>query len=99
MLDFKEKIGKSLDELGITRPEHVYQLFSILRSNFDAEVFSVATGASTAGIHEVGARWLNAPIGILPQINGKWVHNNSSPTRDPARRAYRHSWRHIKPGL
>jgi phenylalanyl-tRNA synthetase alpha chain len=99
MLDVKEKIGKTLDELGMTRPEQVYQLFSILRSNFDAEIFSVATGASTAGIHEVGAKWLNAPIGILPQINGKWVHNNSSPTRDPAQRAYSHLLAHIKTGL
>ena len=53
MFDIKEKIGKSLDELGVTRPEQVYQLFSELRSNFDAAIFAVATGASTTEIHEV----------------------------------------------
>ncbi len=98
-MDLNAQIGKSLDELGVTRSEHVYQLFSELRSKFDSELFSVVTGASTAGIDEVGAKWLNPPIGILPLIYGKWVHNNSSHTRESAQRAYLHLRTHIIVGL
>ena len=99
MFDVHQKISKSLDQLGVSTPEQVYQLFSELRSNFDAAAHTAATDASAPRLYELSSRWLNAPIGILPQVYGRWVREAPAHLTEVTSRAYRHLRSHVQAGL
>src|SRR5258707_6535090 len=99
MIDIKTKIGQSFAHLGLTRPEQVYQLFSELRSSFDSAAYAAASDTSAQKLDAIAANWIKAPVGILPQGIGNWVHNNITPLAPYARRAYDHLRTHVEIGL
>jgi phenylalanyl-tRNA synthetase alpha chain len=95
----ESKITHTFSELGITRREQVLQLFSELRTSFDASAFVAASTNDRAKIAKLSDDWFRKPDGVLSRAYEKWVVPASSSLRSTAERAADHLRSHISVGI
>ena len=91
-----DKTRQNLAELGVTRPEQVYQLFSELRSTFEAEVFSVASTQDDDKLQDISKKWISGPHNILEEAWKNWVEMSPPALREAAKSVLAHLSRRFK---
>ena len=91
-----EKPRHTLVDLGVTRPEQVYQLFSELQFVFEAEVFSRAAKAGGDGLQDIYIKWISGPDAILKNASENWVDRSPESLRGAAASVLAHLHRRFK---
>jgi phenylalanyl-tRNA synthetase alpha chain len=85
-----EKTRHSLADLGVTRPEQVYQLFSELRTVFETEVFSAASTQDDSKLVDLHNKWVSGSHAILTEAWENWVEQSPAALQAPVRSVLSH---------
>jgi phenylalanyl-tRNA synthetase alpha chain len=99
MSDTTEKIDKRFDQLGISRPEQVLQLFSEARVLFDSQAFSAASHDDSLIILDLYKRWVESQSGYLKKIEANWAKSAEGRFKTLVERAYQHLRTHVAVGI
>jgi len=91
-----DKTRQTLADLGVTRPEQVYQLFSELRSVFEAEVFSAAETQDGGKLLNIDDKWISGSRPILTEAWENWVDQSPTALQAPAKSVLSHLNRRFK---
>src|ERR1700687_4599742 len=96
MLTTLDKTRQSLADLGVTKPEQVYKLFSELRSVFEAEVFLAAATQDDGKLQNIYDKWLSGSHSILKEASENWADKSPEALRAAAASVLAHLNRRFK---
>src|SRR5215469_3090248 len=99
MSETLEKTQKTFEQLGVTRPEQVLQLFSGLRAFFDASALAAASTKDSARLLELHSAWSNEVSGVIQRIHENWVTSAPLNLRGTSERAAKHFRVHVGVGV
>ncbi len=99
MSETLDKTQKTFQQLGVTRPEQVLQLFSELRSLFDASALAAASAKDSGRLPELQSAWNNDSSGVIRRIHANWVTSAPLNLRGTTERATKHLGAHVRVGV
>jgi phenylalanyl-tRNA synthetase alpha chain len=99
MSETLDKTQKTFQGLGVTRPEQVLQLFSELRSLFDASALAAASTKNVGRLPELQSAWNNDSSGVIRRIHANWVTLAPPNLRGTTERAMKHLSAHVGVGV
>src|SRR5260370_40093962 len=95
MSETLDKSQKTFQQLGVTRPEQVLQLFSELRSLFDASALASASAKDIGRLLELQTTWNDDSFGVIRLIHATWAPSARPNLRETTEPATKHLGPHV----
>ncbi|HVB55338.1 MAG TPA: phenylalanine--tRNA ligase subunit alpha [Candidatus Acidoferrales bacterium] len=99
MSEILDKTRETISKLSVSNHQQVLQLFSSLRSEFDASVYAAASAGDRTRLMEISKEWTDEHVGVLHIIQVNWVIPAPTQIKSTIANAASHLRSHIRVGM